>query len=393
MPTLISKPPLLAVIAVVLVAVAAPAAAVAAPTGSISGTVTGAVGHLPIAGVRVCAASEEDFEYFTEICAHTGADGTYSIGGVPEDRYVVEFESAEEGLNYVYQAWDDQPDPFDGKTIKVKTADVSGIDAELVVGGTIGGIVTSYSSGAPIAGVEVCAEPESLEGVTECATTDAGGNYTVLGLTDGEYRVEFHPWETEFISQSFDGEVGILQADPVAVRLGQPTPNVDASLLEGGRIGGRVTDARTGAPIAGIDACTFATLGREYLGEECGRSNAAGRYLIRRVPAGVYTVHYFPPEAEPAGYGPRDYTGVCGNDTVAVTVAAGVLTDGIDSVLNPSGYFGYSSPPCTIVGEPLPPTPKPKPKKCGKGKKSRVVRGKRRCLTVRKHVHRKHHPG
>ncbi len=166
----------------------------------------------------------------------------------------------------------------------------------------IGGRVTGYSGGGPIAGVEVCAEPRSLYAVTVCATTGGAGQYTILGLAGGGYAVEFRPPEQlEFFDQYFDGEPGLLQADSVGVQAGQLTPNVNATLIEGGRIAGQVTDAVTHAPVAGVGACTFTTLGRVRIGA-CGESGADGRYLIRRVPAGVYTVHYFTGESVPGGY-------------------------------------------------------------------------------------------
>jgi hypothetical protein len=377
--------------AAALLATSAASEAAQAPAGSITGTVTAAATHLPLAGVRVCAVSESYLEEVEEFCAHSAADGVYSIDELPEARYLVQFISAVEGLNYVYQAWEGAPDPFEARLVKVTTGEVSGIDAALSEGGTLGGLVSSYSNGGPIAGVEVCAEPHSLEAVTVCATTDGSGHYTILGLSGGGYEVEFRPpGQLEFLGQYFDGEPGALQADSVAVQAGQLTPNVNAALLEAGRIAGQVTDAVTHAPIAGVSACTFTTLGREAIGP-CGQSGADGRYLIRRVPAGVYTVYYFTGESVPGGYRERDYTGVCGDDPVAVTVAAGALTTGIDAGLFPSTSIGQPLPDCTILAERPPPTRTQKPKRCRKGTRRKIVQGKRRCVRVRKHRHRRRH--
>jgi hypothetical protein len=390
---LISRGAQLTVAATALVAFVAPATVQAAPTGSITGTVTAASTHLPIAGVRACAVSENSFEEVEEFCAHSVANGTYSIGELPEAKYRVEFISAPEGLNYVYQAWNSKPDPFEANQVKVTTAEVSGIDAVLSEGGMIDGLVTSYSSGNPIAGVEVCAEPEGLEAVTVCASTDGTGHYTILGLAEGGYRVGFRPPEQlEFLGQYFDREPGELQADSVAVQPGHLTPNVNATLLEAGQIAGRVTDAVTGAPIAGVSACTFTTLGRETIGP-CGESGADGRYLIRRVPAGIYTVHFFTGESVPRGYGERDYTGVCGNDPVAVTVAAGALTSGIEAGLLPLTSIGQARPDCTVLAERRPTTQLRKPNRCKTGTKRKIVHGKRRCVRLRKHRHHRRHPG
>lgn len=373
-----------------LATLAVPAAAPAAPTGSITGTVTSAATHLPIAGVRVCATSEGYFEEVEEFCAHSAANGAYSIGELPEARYMVEFISAVEGLNYVYQAWKGKPAPITANRVKVTIGEVAGIDASLEEGGMIGGRVTSFSSGASVAGVEVCAEPASLYAVTECATTDAAGQYTIIGLSDGGYWVEFRPPEQlEFFSQYFDGEPGLLQADTVEVQVGQLTPNVNATLLEAGQIAGRVTDAITHVPLAGIRACTSTTFGREWIGG-CGTSGADGSYLIRRVPAGVYTVRFFTDETLAGDYQQREYTGICGNDPVAVTVAAGALTSGIDVGMFPSTSIGLSSPSCAALAQ-LPAVQTKKPRKCRKGTRRKVVRGKRRCVKLRKHRHRKHH--
>jgi hypothetical protein len=379
-----------------LMALAPPTAALAAaPTGSVSGTVTAAATHLPIAGVRICATSETYFEEVSEFCSHSAADGTYSIAELPEASYTVEFTSASEGLNYVYQAWEDQPDPFEANLVKVTNGAVTGIDAELNEGGMIGGLVTNHSNGTPIAGVEVCAEPQGLDATYVCTTTNGTGRYTLLGLSGGSYWVEFRPPEDlEFLDQYFDAEPGIPQADSVTVQLGQLTPNVDASLLEAGQISGQVTEALTGAPIAGVDACATDTLGREYLGA-CGQSGTDGRYLIRRVPAGTYTVRYFTGEAS-GEYRPGQYTGACGNTPATVTVAAGALTTGIDAHLVPSSSFA-SPPECTPPAAPPQPAthtqkPKPKPKRCRKGTKRKLVHGKRRCIKVHKHRHHKRHP-
>jgi hypothetical protein len=386
---LTSRMNLLALAIAGLTTLVAPTEAAAAPAGSITGTVTAAATHLPIAGVRVCATSENFLEEVEEFCAHSAANGTYAIGELPEARYTVEFISAIEGLNYVYQAWKGQPDPFEANLVKVTTSEVPGIDAALEEGGMIGGRVTSFSSSAPIAGVEVCAEPNGLYAVTVCGTTDGAGQYTILGLGSGGYSVEFWPPEhLEFLSQYFDGEPGLFQADAVAVQAGHLTPNVNATLLEGGQIAGRLTDAVTHAPVTRVSACAVPTLGRERIGA-CGESGADGRYLIRRVPAGVYTVYYFTEESVPSGYWEREYTGICGNDPVAVTVAAGALTAGIDA-----GLFRFTSiglaPECATFA-PRPPDQTPKPKRCRKGTRRRTVHGKKRCVKVRKHRHHKRH--
>lgn len=369
----------LTIIAGLAAALIGPSAALAVPTGSITGTVTDAATELPLAGVRVCAVSEGAFEELEEFCAHSGPDGSYVIGELTEAEYRVEFLAGVEGVNYVYQAWKDKPERFDANLVSVTGGEVSGIDAALAEGGRLGGRVTSASSGAPISGIEVCAEPLG-EHVDGCAVTNPVGEYTIVGLSADRYRVQFiPPAGVEFLEQYFDAEPGILQADPVKVTVGQLTPNVNATLLEGGQIGGTVTDAISHAPVADVSACTFATLGNEDIGG-CAETDTSGHYLIRRVPTGVYTIRFFTPE----GYAPRWYTGgACGRDAVEVTVRAGALTGGIDVGLLKSGVVEYPVPACESH-----PEPPPKPKKCRKGFKRKKVKGKQHCVKV--HRKRKH---
>lgn len=373
----------------VLATLAWASTALAGPTGSITGTVTeAAAGHAPIAGVLVCAVSENFEEETEEFCDQTDGLGKYTLAELPEAEYTVEFLAAANGLNYAYQAWHEKPNRFEANPVGVGAGEVSGIDAELVAGGSISGRVTSFYSGLPISGVEVCAE-ESNVGEEGCAVTDTGGNYAIIGLVADEYRVEFIPPESlEYLIQYFNGEPGILQADPVDVKTGQVTPNVDATLLEGGQIGGAVIDAVTHAPVARVDACAVATIGNEYLGS-CASSDASGHYLIRRVPPGVYTVRYFVGESAPGGYRPAWYTGGCNRDPVAVTVARAALTAGVDVGLYRSDQFSAGLPECGLIVDPPPPPPRKKALKCRKGFKRKKVRGKPRCVKV--HKHKRHH--
>lgn len=366
----------------------APAAASAAPTGSITGAVTDANAHQGVVGVRVCAVSEGPFEEIDEFCTHSATAGAYSIGELPPDEYTVEFLSGVEGLNYIYQAWKNQPLSFLGELVEVASGEVFGIDAELAEGGEIGGRVTNFNGGAPLADVEVCAEPSAFYAEQGCAVTNPAGEYTIFGLSSSKYRVSFHPPEgVEFLEQSFDAEPGILQADPVSVTTGQLTPDINATLQEAAQISGTVRDAITGVPIAAVSVCTFATLGNEYIGQ-CGSSDVFGHYTIRRVPAGVYTIRFFTGESIPRQYREGWYTGSdCGRTTRAVTATAGHVTAGVDVGLFKIGLVEVGLPACEPPVE-LPPA-RVKPKKCRKGFHKKKAKGKVRCVKVHKKKHHK----
>jgi hypothetical protein len=369
-----------------VVVLAVPASAFAA--GSISGDVTDASAHGPIPGVRICAVEEEDYGSFKEFCTHSGLDGHYSISSLPAGQYVVEFLPGIEGLNYVYQAWEGKLVPFLADRVQVSSGNVPGIDAELVEGGRISGTVVNAGNGAPLPNVEVCAEPGGLN-VTGCATTNALGEYTIVGLgTDAGYLVQFLPPEdTEFLEQYFDHEPGILGAEDVEVIAGSLTPDIDAELQETGQIAGTVTDALTRAPLAGVDACAWEATGNEYLGP-CGESDASGHYKIRRVPPGAYHVS-FNQFGHAPGYAIQWYKCSNGREATPVNVAAGIATSGIDA-----GLVERFTSPCESTSTPPAPAPeklKKAPLRCRKGFHRKRRRGRVRCVKKRHHHRHRHH--
>ena len=371
------------------IALAPPAAALAA--GSISGAVTDASSHQPIAGVRVCAfqpAPEEEEEAEVELCTHSGVGGSYQLGPLAPGEYGVDFLAGGEGLNYVYQAWNDKPSRFDAEPITVASTDVPGIDAALSESGGISGTVTGTPLGNQLAGIEVCAEPETFPGTEGCTFTVANGTYTIVGLAADSYRVAFRPPEgVEFLEQFYAGEANGWEADPVAVSVGSVTPNVNAALQEAGQITGTVTDAVTHAPVAGLTVYAFDAFGNEYIHFPAGVTDAAGHYTIPLLAPGSYKVVFWPEEQLPGDYAKQWYR--CNEETV-VTVTAGHATPGIDAAMTKRGAF-----PCESVSEPAPPPPaRPRTTHgCKKGFHKRRVKGKPRCVKVherRKHRHRKH---
>jgi hypothetical protein len=327
-------------------------AAGAAPTGSISGTVTAAATHGPIAGVPVCAVYERLGEEGEErYCEPTGAAGEYEIEGLPSHEYTIEFLPGTAGLDYIFQAWKNESIWVAGDPVAVGGAAVSGIDAELDEGGELTGQVTNALTGTPVAGVEVCAEPTTFEVEEGCALTGPGGQYTVYGLGADEYWVSFSaPENLELLWQYWNAEPGILEADPVSVAVGGVTGGIDARMVPGARITGRVTDAQTGAPIEGATACVERLDESAYVGR-CGTSEADGRYTIRFVPAGTYGIRFYSSNEVNSGGWYR--AGACRGDPVAVVAVAGRETSGIDVRL-PRRSEALE---CPVEAEPSPPPP------------------------------------
>lgn len=307
----------------------------------IAGTVTSAVTKAPLAGSEVCEYPNEGGAGM--VCAQTDAKGDYVLKVGRAGTFVMHFDTAVEGL--VPQTF--YKDVFvsrEATPVKVgEGATVSGIDEAIEEGGRISGRVRSSSTQAPIQGVEACAElpdvdQRGVEPHRTCATTNAGGEYEIKGLTPGEgepvggYEVEFTSG-LDYISQFYDGKLERYSGTRIPIQLGATVPDVDAELEEGGEISGRVTSQVNGEPVAGAQACA----GGEAFPSYCATTNAAGEYTIARLPSHQYRVYFSGPgglETEYLGqyYKEKEWPGI-----EPVDVSAPQKVSGIDASLKAYG--------------------------------------------------------
>lgn len=384
-----------AVLALTALALIAPLYAGAAGTASIAGTVTADDGGAPLAGIAVCAYSADEEGPYEELCDFTDADGEYLIDDLAEGAYVLEFWPGE-SASYLGEFYDDIPfwarEPLDEVEVDEGEA-VEGIDVGLTSGAEISGTVTA-AGGGPIGGIEVCAWGETGGGYWPCANTNASGAYDLGGLPASNYIVEFYvPSSLPYVREFYDNQLDWGDAERVPVGVGEVVDEIDAELAEGGRIGGRITAAASGAPLDEIVVCAYETLGFPY---GCTESSPNGSYQLNRLATGSYKVSFsedsiFEEEGEffDDGYLTQFYAGAT---TLAaatpVSVVAPGTTLGIDAAL--VSTLPAPTPPAPPAGSPSPSAllkKGPTSKKCRKGFTRKKVKGKpskSRCVKVRK---------
>jgi hypothetical protein len=402
--------------ALVVVAVLALSGTVApgalAATGSISGTVTGAPTHVPVAGVEVCA--REDSQLGNDgRCVWTRSDGTYEIDSLAEEEYEVIFWPRHgTGLNYLRDGRDHVP---------VGAGQTTSVDFELAEAGSIEGRVISELDGTPLAGVGVCAYYQWEDHEPSCAITDAAGRYLLVGLgevgsEESEYGLQFFPEHSRLpYFRSYGGLVGfdeefddLVQAEPVPVSWGHVTRVANQTLKPDAEVQGFVTAAFDGHALAGILVCVapalrFAeeafwwnTLGHERA--KCTRTNSAGAYSVGKLQGGQYKVlfsleieefvHYIPPLGpEEDGY-PTQYwrEGSSWAQADVLTLTAPTVATAIDALLGPF-------PPAPVVSPsppPLPAAPQIVKPRCRPGRHLKNVKGERRCVRSPVRRHRRH---
>jgi hypothetical protein len=300
-------------------------------SGSITGKVTDASTKAVVAGIEVCGFGSAGDE-----CADTNASGEYTISNLAAGAYSVEFlRPFESGLNYLPQFYSDTTSYANASKVSVTAGvDTSGIDAALEAGAQIAGRVVAATTNAALAGIQVCAYVTSGEYSGGCATTNAGGEYTVPGLVSGQYTVDFSvPYASglDYLPQYYEDKSSASEAQPISVTTGITTPGIDASMQVGGQITGRVISASTKATVAGIEVCAFESNGA-YVGR-CATTNASGEYTVSALASGQYTLWFSAPYESNLNYLSQYYNGKSLlAEAIALSVTAGETTpaDGVE---------------------------------------------------------------
>ena len=288
--------------------------------GHVYGKVTDKVTHDPIEDLEVCVQATMPPGEEELVCAKTDSEGEYTISGLVPGEYFVRFNPGD--LNYLPET------SLHNNEIGVEvTAEHTvSADQELQEGGQISGTVTSAATKLPLEGAQVCATGFAPASETQCATTDAKGNYVITGLeTRADYV--FFSANRPYLGQYYDDTSLFSEAAVVSVVEGSTVSKVDASLQEGGTIAGQVTSASTGATMPGVEVCV------ENTSVVCTITEANGDYAITGLATGEDFVE-FRPKVDPYEYVHQYYNGEEVYEQAGkVPVTAGATTSGINAAL------------------------------------------------------------
>lgn len=307
---------------------AGPAAAEDDGTASISGQVTVPDGYV-VADVGVSASSTDGVDGGD---VTVGVDGSYQITGLLAGSYRVEFTAF--GTELLSQYWSGATDWSSATLVVVADgAAVTGINATMVVGGSVSGTVTA--DGLPVEGAQVWVSGPGSGG----ASTAPDGTYRVAGLVAGDYTVTFQPPEgSNLVPELWDDRSAAADADLVPVAVATEVTGVDADLAAGGTITGRVLDG-LGAPVAFAEVTAFRpdSDGAEYAWDSSTALTAAdGTYAI----TGVADVPVLVTAAGDGSVVRQYWPGVLSaSDAETVQVAAGQTRTDVDLTLPAAGHI------------------------------------------------------
>jgi len=208
--------------------------------GTLEGTVTGPSG--PLAGITVQIHGTAAAGVLAELT--TDGDGQWSIEGLPGSYKVRYLDPSWQHLGEWHL---DAPTHGAATPVSVVGGETTTVDATLVAFGSLQGTVTG--PGGPLAGITVQVHGTGALGRLAQVTTDADGQWSVVGLP-GSYKLRYLDPTGVHLSEWHLDAPNHGAATPVSVVEGQAT-TVDATMiLTPGILDGTVSGPS--GPLAGI---------------------------------------------------------------------------------------------------------------------------------------------
>jgi len=316
-----------------------------ADSGSISGRVTDSTGSVGISSVDVQLC---DLNQHWLHGTSTDSDGYYTIYGLTAGDYKIEFRTNWTPGNYLGEWYNDKHSFDSADTISVTVGQTtSGIDAQLQGGaGAVSGRVTDSSGTLGIANVDIQICDLNQNGFPG-VSTDGNGYYTIYGVSPGDYKIYFNTnWAAgSYVGEWYNDKNSFENGDTITVNADQTTTGIDAQLVDGGFISGRVTDVGSNG-IANVNVNIY-DLSNHFVNSSSTNSN--GDYTVQGIPAGDHKVQFWTGNA---GNYLEEWYNDKGSfaDADGVTVTAGATTSGIDAQLAAGGIISGKVMNSLLVG-------------------------------------------
>ncbi|MEU1973095.1 carboxypeptidase regulatory-like domain-containing protein [Microbacterium sp. NPDC019599] len=196
------------------------------PEAMIQGTVAGSDGDGVQAGVRLY--SVEDGRHTFIESAYVLDDGRYWLDELRSGTYTLKFTES----NHLDQWWGGAAEEGLAETFEVATGEsLTGMDAALAAGASIGGTVTG-PDGAPVRSAVAFFYKVTPTGPVYFTNRgiDDSGRYYLGGLTAGVYTVRFSASATALAEEWWNDSPSAEGAQAITIADGEPATGIDAEL-------------------------------------------------------------------------------------------------------------------------------------------------------------------
>ena len=243
----------------------------------------------------------------------TDQNGDYTITGLATGAYAVKTEANNLGAAQWYSATSSQPSQYLADTINLTAPGgaATGIDFNLVPGGTVTGSISGADTEQGIGDVEVVASLWRSSGSTiadqlQTTYTASDGSYEFDNLAPGDYQIQVIP--NEWGGAGEGGGAGYLPSYIGGFKTSRLTVESARSYIRnavldlGGRYFGRLVDG-SGNPIANVPLYSIEPGDSDlYTGLEISQeptfSDGNGNFSVIGLPAGTHTIAIKPSESE-----------------------------------------------------------------------------------------------
>ncbi len=220
----------------------------------------------------------------------------------------------------------------------------TGVNPVSAAGASVTGVtgkVTSAATGKPLAGICVnVIEASTNSTVGTSAPTTKKGVWVLNGIpASTDYTAIAYVCKSgDYVAQWYDGQDFQTDATQFPVPAGATTGGINFSLSEGGAVSGKVTDATTKKPVAGILVVAYYTTAFQAATyAEC--TTAKGTYSLTGVPTSGVKVGFYPNDCgSTTPYDSEFYQNAPDyNSATVVAITAKKTTKNINQALTPSG--------------------------------------------------------
>lgn len=303
--------------------------------GTITGKVTVPAGAGSITGVEVLVFRTDVYSYSY---AYVEEDGTYEVAGLAAGSYKVQFSG--QGTNVIQQWWNGTAagafDDFGATVIEVSAGAVQpNINAQMQKGASISGKVTVPAGLGSPSDTVVWVYDEFYQ-YFETARPEEDGTYEIQGLPARTYRVEFSSYLINVVPQWWNGATDIESATKITLGAGESRTNINATLVKGATISGKITVASGGAEPGSVFVEVYTVEGDYARG---AYADDDGNYEVEGLYPGTYKVKFSPEGGSTIS---QWWTGTDGgsptqNGAATITLPAQGTRAGIDAWLVAGG--------------------------------------------------------
>ncbi|WP_190243168.1 carboxypeptidase regulatory-like domain-containing protein [Arthrobacter globiformis] len=216
------------------------------------------------------------------------ADGSYTAGDLAAGSYKIQF--AGDGTGTLAQ-WHAGAKSFETATAITLSEgqDLTGIDADLVTGASISGLV-SAPAGVDLARVRAYLFPGGSYDWSSTVSLGADGSYKFVGLPAGSYKIQFDASDSGALDRWYGGALTSAEATAITLADGQASTNADATLIKAASISGQMV-APAGVDIAAVNVAVYNTDNARAF-PLYAEVQSDGSYRVSGLTSGNYKIRY-----------------------------------------------------------------------------------------------------